>query len=89
METGDCKLCLSKSVDLRASHFLPRSLYTLMRSEGYASVYISKESMYSSTKQVGLVNGRSVSFLSIRLRIVKRWYLRSGNATALRPYCAT
>lgn len=29
METGDCKLCLSKSVDLRASHFLPRSLYAL------------------------------------------------------------
>jgi len=33
METSDCKLCLSRSVDLRASHFLPCSLYALMRSE--------------------------------------------------------
>jgi hypothetical protein len=52
METGDCKLCLSKSVDLRASHFLPRSFYALMRMDDHTPVYISKESMYSSTKQV-------------------------------------
>src|SRR5215467_4303696 len=52
MKTGDCKLCLSKSVDLRDSHFLPRSFYALMRTDDHAPVYISKESMYSSTKQV-------------------------------------
>jgi hypothetical protein len=52
METGDCKLCLSKGIDLRASHFLPRSLYALMRTDEHAPVYISKESVYSSTKQV-------------------------------------
>jgi hypothetical protein len=52
METADCKLCLSKSVDLRASHFLPRSFYALMRMDDHTPVYISKESMYSSTKQV-------------------------------------
>jgi hypothetical protein len=52
METRDCKLCFSKNVDLRASHFLPRSFYPLMRTDEYAPVYISNESMYSSTKQV-------------------------------------
>ena len=52
MTKGDCKLCLSKSVDLRASHFLPRSLYALTRTDDYSPVHISKESMYSSTKQV-------------------------------------
>jgi hypothetical protein len=52
METGDCKLCLNKGVHLRDSHFLPRSLYGLMRTEDHPPVYISKESMYSSTKQV-------------------------------------
>jgi hypothetical protein len=52
MEIGDCKLCLLKDVDLRASHFLPRSFYALMRTDDHIPVYISKESMYSSTKQV-------------------------------------
>ena len=52
METGDCKLCLSKNIDLRNSHFLPRSLYALMQTDDYAPVHISKESIYSSTKQV-------------------------------------
>lgn len=52
METGDCKLCLLKSIDLRDSHFLPRSLYALMRTDDHAPVHISKESIYSSTKQV-------------------------------------
>jgi hypothetical protein len=52
METGDCKLCLSKGVELCDSHFLPRSLYDLMRTDDHIPVHISEESMYSSTKQV-------------------------------------
>lgn len=52
MKKGDCKLCFSRSVDLQASHFLPRSLYDLVRTDTHAPVHFSEQSIYSSTKQI-------------------------------------
>jgi hypothetical protein len=52
METGDCKLCLSTGIDLRDSHFLPRSFYALLRTPDHAPVHLSTEKLYSSVKQI-------------------------------------
>jgi hypothetical protein len=52
LETGDCRLCPSKGVLLRHSHFMPRSLYPLFRAGNLHPVRFSREKMAQTSEQV-------------------------------------
>lgn len=51
MKKGVCKLCLRHNVDLLNSHFLPRSVYSLLRTDEYEPVFYSSKSAYPGSKQ--------------------------------------
>jgi hypothetical protein len=48
---GMCKLCLTQNADLRESHFTPRSLYALVRSENHPPVRFTRKSIYPTVVQ--------------------------------------
>jgi len=52
VETGDCRLCLSKGISLHHSHFMPRSLYSLFRAGNLHPVRFSRKKMAQTSKQV-------------------------------------
>jgi hypothetical protein len=52
LEIGDCPLCLSKGVSLHLSHFMPRSLYPLLRGGDHHPVRFSREKMAATSEQV-------------------------------------
>jgi len=51
MEKGTCRMCLKPDCDLCESHFMPASLYSLVRTEEYEPVHFCAEAVYPSSKQ--------------------------------------
>jgi hypothetical protein len=51
MNKGTCKLCLQPDKDLRDSHFMPRSLYALCRTDEYEPVHFSRDAVYPTSRQ--------------------------------------
>lgn len=49
---GTCKLCLTPDIDLRDSHFTPKSLYGLFRDGTNEPVRFVEKSLFPSSKQV-------------------------------------
>ena len=51
MSKGSCKLCLQPDMDLRESHFMPRSLYALCRTGEYEPVKFTRELISPTSRQ--------------------------------------